>query len=161
MTHPNKVAANQMNATLSTGPRTAAGKLRTRANGAVHGLHAALVVVEAAGETVAEWEQFRHAVVRDLALVGPVELELGSRIAEHFWRLRRPGRYEAAVAARSAANLPPHPDSVTGEGVDPLVPLPASAPPAQKLAVLRALLAANRSSLDVRRRAIELLGELR
>jgi len=74
--------------------------------------------------------------------------------------LRRPGRYEAAVAAAAAANLPPHPDSVTGAGVDPLIPLPATATPAQRLAVLRALLAANRSALDVRRRAVELFGEL-
>jgi hypothetical protein len=160
MTPPNKVEANRKNARLSTGPRTAAGKLRTRANGATHGLHAALVVIEAAGETAEAWESFRDAVVSDLATVGPVEAELAGRIAEQFWRLRRPGRYEAAVAAAAAANLPPHPDSVTGAGVDPLIPLPATATPAQRLAVLRALLAANRSALDVRRRAIELFDKL-
>jgi len=55
--------------------------------------------------------------------------------------------------------MPPHPDTVSGEGVDPLVPLPASATPMRRLAVLRKLLAANRSSLDVRR-AIQLLGGL-
>jgi hypothetical protein len=160
MTPPNKVEANRKNAKLSTGPRTTAGKLRTRANGAVHGLHAALVVVEAAGETVVEWEQFRGAVVRDLATVGPVETELAGRIAEQFWRLRRPARYEAAVAAAAAANLPPHPDGVTGAGVDPFVPLQESATPAQRLAVLRALLIVNRCALDVRRRAVELIGVL-
>src|SRR5438874_916334 len=116
MTHPNKVRANQQNALRSTGPRTAAGKLRTRANGATHGLHATLVVIEAAGETVAHWDQFRLAVVRDLALVGPIERELGGRVAELLWRSRRPAKYEAAVAAGAAANLPTHPVTVSGEG---------------------------------------------
>jgi hypothetical protein len=160
MAHPNKVAANQKNAKLSTGPRTTAGKLRTRANGATHGLHAALVVIEAAGETTEAWEQFRFAVVRDLAPSGPVEQELAGRVAELMWRLRRPARYEAAVAARSAANLPPHPDRVSPEGVDPLGPQPADPPLHHRLAVLRALLAANRDSLDVRQRAIDLLDGL-
>jgi hypothetical protein len=49
---------------------------------------------------------------------------------------------------------------VTGAGIDPFIPLPASATPAQRLAVLRALLAANGSSLDVRRRAVMLFGVL-
>jgi hypothetical protein len=134
--------------------------MKTRANGAVHGLHAALVVVETTGETVADWEQFRVAVVGDLAPSGPVEMELAGRVAELFWCLRRPARYEAAVAATAAATLPPHPDSVTGVGIDPFVPLPENTTPAQRLAVLRALLAANRSALGVRRRSVELLGIL-
>lgn len=160
MTHSNKVRANQQNALRSTGPRTAAGKLRTRANGATFGLYAKLVVVEPAGETVAAWEQFRVAVVRDLAPAGPVETELAGRVAELMWRMRRPARYEAAVASASAANLPPHPDSVSGEGVDPLASQPADPPLHHQLAVLRALLAANRGALDVRRRGIELLGDM-
>jgi hypothetical protein len=160
MTHPNKIAANQRNAKLSTGPRTAAGKLNTRANGATHGLHATLVVVERAGETVEEWKHFREGIMRELQPVGPLEAELAGRAAELMWRLRRPARYEAAVAAAAAANLPPDHTTITGEGIDPLIPLPANATAAQKLAVVRRLLTDTRNMLDVAQRAVELMRDL-
>lgn len=95
-TTPARVDANRANATLSTGPRTAAGLARSSSNALAHGLSARAVVVR--GESAEQWEAFRDAVIVDLAPVGPIEGTLAMRAAELLWRLQRAGAAEAAVA---------------------------------------------------------------
>lgn len=100
MTTPKQRAANRRNATLSTGPTTEAGKAVARLNATSHGLRAASPVVP--GEDPAVWEEYREAVVSDLAPVGVLEAELADRVAVLAWRLRRVAAFEAGVVARNS-----------------------------------------------------------
>jgi hypothetical protein len=93
-------AANRRNAQLSTGPRTGAGIAVAKMNALSHGLRAAAPVVP--GEDPAAWEEYRDAVLDDLAPVGALEEELADRVALLSWRLRRVASYEAGVVTRAS-----------------------------------------------------------
>jgi hypothetical protein len=81
MTSEVAVRANRLNALQSTGPRTAAGKAIAARNHTTCGLFASTLVIEAAGETAAAWDEFRAAVLADLQPVGVVEHELAADVA--------------------------------------------------------------------------------
>ncbi len=100
MTTLAKRTANRRNAQQSTGPKTNAGKAVARLNAVAHGLRAASPVVP--GEDPATWEEYRDAVVSDLAPVGVLETELADRVALLSWRLRRVSAFEAGVIARTS-----------------------------------------------------------
>lgn len=100
MTTPKQQAANRRNAMRSTGPTSDAGKAVARLNATSHGLRAASPVVP--GEDPAAWEEYRDAVVSDLAPVGILETELADRVALLAWRLRRVAAFEAGVVARAS-----------------------------------------------------------
>ncbi len=91
------LAANRENAMLSTGPRTPAGKARSRLNALKHGLLAS----EAVNRVIegAEARAAFDAMVDDLAAhyrpVGAVEEMLVQKIAIATWRLKRLLRFEA------------------------------------------------------------------
>ncbi|QDV37822.1 hypothetical protein [Tautonia plasticadhaerens] len=97
-----QVAANRRNALRSTGPRTAAGKLRSRRNGLVHGLAAEVVVPEedrAAFEAqLARWDH-------EMGPANVVERHLARRAAvcsvklERIERAREQTHREAALKA--------------------------------------------------------------
>ncbi|HUK58224.1 MAG TPA: hypothetical protein VLV50_03255 [Stellaceae bacterium] len=91
-----QIDANRRNAQLSTGPRTAEGKDRSRRNALRHGLRAASLVM-APGEAVAEFRSFASDLHRDLAPAGAVEEALAQRIAILAWRLERAARLEAEL----------------------------------------------------------------
>jgi hypothetical protein len=99
-TTPKKNAANRKNAALSTGPKTAAGKLVASKNALVHGLRSVAPVVP--GESAEDWEAHRAGIVAALAPVGTLEAELAERVASLAWRLRRATAYETG-AVRSAS----------------------------------------------------------
>ncbi len=103
MTTPAKLAANKRNAKRSTGPKTAAGKAVARMNALSHGFRAASPVVP--GESAEVWEQFREAVVEDLAPIGFLESELAERVALLSWRMRRVAQYEAGVTTSVSDRL--------------------------------------------------------
>lgn len=107
MTLPAQLAANRRNALLSTGPRTAAGKLAVARNPLKHGIFANLAVVP--GECPAEREAHRAGVLESLDPVGLLEVDMAERAADLLWRLRRVARYEAAVVTADVedAGLPP------------------------------------------------------
>lgn len=109
MTTLAKIEANQRNATLSTGPRTAEGKAVAR-NAVRHGIFAAVPVVP--GECPDAWEAHRAGVVESLAPAGFLELNLAERAALLLWRLQRLARYEAETVAAAVedADVPPLPD---------------------------------------------------
>jgi hypothetical protein len=95
------------------GPKTTAGKARVGLNALTHGIASARLVVP--GESAAEWEGSRQAMIEALAPAGPVEVALAERVATALWRLRRVAAYEtASIAERqhlatASARLLPHP----------------------------------------------------
>jgi len=158
MVSPRKLAANRKNSLKSSGPRTVAGKRKSSANALTTGLYARLAVLPALGETAEDRKAFCKAVIRDLDADGPAQRCLADRIAGLFWRLRRVPAAEGAALQRLAArSLPSDPDSVSSEGVDWTRPLPPNAPPAARLALLRALLRVGRADRDRERTMAGLL----
>ncbi len=119
-----KIEANQRNAQLSTGPRTAEGRVIVSRNATKHGIFAAAPVLP--GENADEWEAHRGGTVASLAPLGLLEVNLAERIALLLWRLQRLARYEAETVAAGMEDaevpaLPPPKD-----------PVPALFPPSQQ-----------------------------
>ena len=95
MTSVKQLTANQANAQRSTGPKTARGKKRSRANALKHGLTAKQIIVQ--GETPEQFEELRQGLVADFAPGTTIELELIDHLAALLLRRRRPRVVEAAV----------------------------------------------------------------
>jgi hypothetical protein len=87
-----------------TGPRTLAGKARSKMNAARHGLRSSAAVLP--GEDPEEYAAFVTGVVEDLVPVGPLEEDLARRIAAARWRLRRIDGWVAARARLAAQAVP-------------------------------------------------------
>src|SRR5437762_2028046 len=104
-----KIEANQRNAALSTGPRTAEGRAVVARNAIRHGIFAAVPVIP--GECPEAWEAHRAGVVESLAPVGLLEVNLAERAALVLWRLQRLARYEAETVAAGVedTDVPPLP----------------------------------------------------
>jgi hypothetical protein len=101
MASTEQLRANKANAQKSTGPRTQAGKQRSRLNARKHGLTAKLLVI--GDEDPAEFEELRAALMEQYDPQGPAECELIEYLASVYWRLRRVSFFEAAIfAARQA-----------------------------------------------------------
>jgi hypothetical protein len=82
-----KLAANQANAQLSTGPRTEEGKARSSRNATKHGLFSRQLLV--AGEDPAALAMFRESVLRRLSPRDMLELQVVEQYVASSWRLRR------------------------------------------------------------------------
>lgn len=80
-------AANRANARLSTGPRTEAGKNRSRQNALCHGLTGRMVLLPS--EDKAAFLRFSKGIVDNLHPETPAELDLAQTIADSHWRLNR------------------------------------------------------------------------
>ena len=76
-----------------------------RLNALTHGLTSRAPVIPDI-ESAAEFEAHRAALVESWAPVGALESELVERVAELFWRLRRPARYEREYIAASIERVP-------------------------------------------------------
>ena len=87
MTSFRKIEANRGNAIGSTGPKTEAGKRRSRRNAVRHGLTAETVVV--ALEDIEDYQAFEAAIIADHDTRTAVERELVLRLASLLWRMRR------------------------------------------------------------------------
>jgi len=96
-----QIEANRVNARRSTGPRTAAGKTRSRGNAVKHGLLARQVMVSQ-GDGRA-FGRFRARSLRQLRPVGPLEEFLADRVITQSWRLRRVLAIESRIADWDAA----------------------------------------------------------
>lgn len=118
MTTLAKIEANRRNAELSTGPRTAEGKVIVSRNATTHGIYSNVPVVP--GECPEEWGAHRAGVVTSLAPVGLLEVNLAERAALLLWRLQRLARYEAetVAAAMEEAEVPPPPRADEGDLFD-------------------------------------------
>ncbi|MBV8313694.1 MAG: hypothetical protein JOZ53_01925, partial [Planctomycetaceae bacterium] len=89
---------NQKNSQRSTGPRTAAGKARSKLNGLKHGLRAATLVLP--GEDAVALEQRLDAWTDELDPQTDLERYFVRSAVEASWRLDRVRRAEAAAGAR-------------------------------------------------------------
>jgi hypothetical protein len=87
MTTEKQILANQQNANHSTGPRTEAGKRRSRRNAIRHGLTAETVIDIL--EDSADYRAFERAIKSDYSAQTAIEGQLVSRLASLLWRLRR------------------------------------------------------------------------
>lgn len=89
-------AANRVNATRSTGPRTPEGKARSSMNAVKHGLTAQTAVLP--GEDPEELRRFAEDLTARLRPMGPLQAILVQRVVSLAWKLRR-----VAAAEESAA----------------------------------------------------------
>src|ERR1700694_3227413 len=87
MTSLRQIEANRCNAAKSTGPKTEAGKMRSRRNAVRHGLCAETVVEIL--EDIEDYRGFEAAVIADYDARTAVEREMVLRLASLLWRLRR------------------------------------------------------------------------
>ncbi len=103
MTSIRQCEANRRNAELSTGPKTEAGKSRSRRNAIRHGLTAETVI--AALEDADDYAAFEMAIASDYDARTAVERELVLRLASLLWRLRRATRIESGLFKIQALHL--------------------------------------------------------
>jgi hypothetical protein len=98
-----QIAANQLNAQKSTGPKTAAGKAVSKMNALKHGVLAKTVVVRGHHfqESKRGFKKLCQELYASLAPVEPLEAMLVDQIATAHWRLRRVRMAEAGEIALS------------------------------------------------------------
>lgn len=95
MTSDKQILSNQRNASKSTGPRTESGKSIVSRNSTTHGLRSQQVVI--AGESQAEYDDFRDLLIARMSPADPLEAVLVDRVASCAWRLRRSEFIEAQI----------------------------------------------------------------
>ena len=95
MTTARQITANQQNAKLSTGPRTAEGKAIASRNALKHGLLATSALLP--GENADVFNAFKEGMVEDFQPVGVVETVLVDRIVSLAWRLQRLASVETGM----------------------------------------------------------------
>src|SRR5438067_941834 len=103
MTSPARAAANTANASLSTGPATAASKLRSSRNAVKHGLTARQLVI-APGEEE-EFAELHDSLLDQLAPEGALEMGLFNMLAHAAWNLRQFRTLESQLMARGLDSL--------------------------------------------------------
>ncbi|MHB9034048.1 MAG: hypothetical protein ACYC6L_13500 [Anaerolineae bacterium] len=126
MTGPKRVtekqlAANRANAQRSTGPRTPAGKARSRWNALTHGALDQAVIPPALEpyESCAACDELLASLHASLAPASPMEEILVERIAVSYWRLARPLQAESSAIALNQENLrfqQAYPDARVSDG---------------------------------------------
>ena len=82
-----QIAANRKNSMWSTGPRTEAGKRRSRQNALQHGLTAETVIDVL--EDAKAYKALQRKIFADYRPSSNFELELVARLVSLLWRLRR------------------------------------------------------------------------
>jgi hypothetical protein len=98
-----QILANQQNAKHSTGPRTEAGKRRSRRNAIRHGLTAETVIDTL--ENAADYKAFERAIKSDYSPQSAIEGQLVSRLASLLWRLRRAVIVESGLLDMQAETI--------------------------------------------------------
>jgi hypothetical protein len=92
-----KLAANQSNAQLSTGPTSPDGKHRSSLNATRHGLTGRVVVLPS--EDMKVYEVFSQELIASLDPKTPLERELAQTVVDQQWRLNRVRTIEDAMLA--------------------------------------------------------------
>jgi hypothetical protein len=93
---PAQIAASRANGRRSNGPKTEAGKRRSRLNAVKHGLRSRTIRPLPGDETSAV-EALTHAVLERLQPVDNAERELADGIIAALWRMRRATQIEREV----------------------------------------------------------------
>lgn len=83
-----QIAANQLNALNSTGPRTAAGKDVSSQNAVKHGLSARKTIL-LEDENEDEFLDLRQSLRTHFAAQDPLQRIFVDTLAAHLWRLQR------------------------------------------------------------------------
>jgi hypothetical protein len=95
MASPRQIAANRLNARKSTGPRTLAGKRRSRRNALRHGLTAETLIE--VFEHPDDYRAFQRRILRAFKPRSTMEQELVGRLVSLLWRLRRATAIETGL----------------------------------------------------------------
>src|SRR5580700_8733190 len=94
---PAQIAANIANAQKSTGPKTQAGKNRSRLNAYRHGITGQILIFTA--EDQQAFDKHCDGIRQSFEPIGPTELHLAQSIAEDYWRLQRARALENGIFA--------------------------------------------------------------
>jgi len=95
MTTSAQLAANQINAQLSTGPRTETGKAMSSQNGITHGLSSAFRVL--VHENQSEFDALKQALETEFHPESEHESFLTSQMVQSRWRVARINRLETVA----------------------------------------------------------------
>jgi hypothetical protein len=95
VTSRRQIIANRRNAQKSTGPRTTAGKLRSRRNALRHGLTAETVI--AVFESAADYCAFERRILNQYRPRSPIEQQLLLQLSSLLWRLKRTTAIETGL----------------------------------------------------------------
>ena len=113
MTSEKQLHTNRANATKSTGPRSQAGKARSRLNSRKHGLAAKMLII--VGENTDDFDQLRTGLIDEHDPQSVLECELVERLAGILWRLRRVPFFETAILDARRSNVARWPSSYRDE----------------------------------------------
>lgn len=104
---PRKITANRQNAQKATGPRTAAGKRRTRFNALNHGLHAKSLedTMLALGEDPEEYATLYQGLLRSWQPDNEQQARLVRELTNLYWRKDRLDRAQDALQVRQVESL--------------------------------------------------------
>ncbi len=124
MASEKQLIANRLNANRSTGPRSLAGKIRSRRNAVTHGLTARTVVD--VFEDDAEFRAFYHSIASGYSIRSATDREIVHRLAALLWRLRRAHAVETGLLSIQAklqrdirlSNAPPQRDPFSLLGLE-------------------------------------------
>ncbi|MGZ3775308.1 MAG: hypothetical protein ACXVCN_16395 [Bdellovibrio sp.] len=95
MTSEKQRKANQINAQLSTGPKSVEGKTLVSKNAIKHGLLASDIILET--EDLASFEALQESLFLSLQPEGELERSLAERLISLTWRLRRATKVEGGI----------------------------------------------------------------
>src|SRR6516164_2751280 len=104
MTSFQQFEANRRNALRSTGPKTDAGKRRSRVNAVRHGLTAETVVGNL--EDADDYKAFEATIIADYCAETAVARDLVLLLASLLWRLRRATAIETQLFAIDTVSSP-------------------------------------------------------
>jgi len=100
-----QLEANRANAKLSTGPKSDAGRARSRMNALKHGISSQEIVLEE--EDAEQFDALRAQLEAEFDPNSVIERELVDRLAGLLWRLRRVPVLEAALIRARREEITP------------------------------------------------------
>jgi hypothetical protein len=100
-----QLEANRANAKLSSGPKSDAGKARSRMNALKHGFSSREIVLE--GEDADQFDALRAQLKVEFDPSSVIERELVDRLAGLLWRLRRVPVLEAGLLRARRGEIKP------------------------------------------------------
>lgn len=115
-----QIAANQLNALKSTGPRTEEGKNASSQNALTHGLTARKTIV-LDDENEADFLAMRAALRAHFSTDGPLEQIFVDTLAAHLWRLQRIPKFEAMLLQASTRQPSREADAPSDTPLEPAV----------------------------------------
>ena len=117
-TAPDRAEISRQNGRRSKGPKSAAGKSKSRLNALKHGLTARLAVLP--GEDQDEFGRHVSSFLEALEPRDAVELALAEQAALAVWKIRRAERAESARVQIFAAKADPSTadDLIAGTGLE-------------------------------------------